>query len=61
MSGVHGGFELQLQNDFCNPMLDDRAYPGLAAGADEWAFQGVDLAFFDSLMGNTGDEGNVVR
>jgi hypothetical protein len=33
VSGVHRGFELQLQNDFCNPMLDDGAYPGLAAGA----------------------------
>lgn len=27
-------------------------YPGLAASADDWAFQGVDMAFFDSLMKN---------
>lgn len=25
-------------------------YPALAAPADDWAFQGVDLAFFDTLM-----------
>lgn len=25
-------------------------YPGLAAGIDEWAFQGVDTAFFENLM-----------
>ena len=24
--------------------------PGLTAGAEDWAFQGVDMAFFDSLM-----------
>jgi hypothetical protein len=28
----------------------DQVYPGLAAGVDDWAFQGVDGAFFDSLM-----------
>jgi hypothetical protein len=25
-------------------------YPGLTAGAEDWAFQGVDMAFFDSLI-----------
>ncbi|EXJ78452.1 hypothetical protein A1O1_08852 [Capronia coronata CBS 617.96] len=30
-------------------------YPGLAAGMEDWAFQGVDLAFFDSLMRTTGN------
>jgi len=25
-------------------------YPGLAAGVNDWAFQGVDTAFFDTLM-----------
>ncbi|KAH8424258.1 Zn(II)2Cys6 transcription factor [Aspergillus melleus] len=25
-------------------------YPGMTAGANDWAFQGVDMAFFDSLM-----------
>ena len=27
--------------------------PPIAAGVDHWAFQGVDMAFFDSLMGGT--------
>jgi hypothetical protein len=26
------------------------ALPPIAAGVDDWAFQGVDMAFFDSLM-----------
>lgn len=30
-------------------------YPGLAASVNDWAFQGVDAAFFDSLMRGTGD------
>ncbi|KAF7551891.1 hypothetical protein G7Z17_g4707 [Cylindrodendrum hubeiense] len=38
-------------------------YPGLTAGVDDWAFQGVDMTFFDSLMRgsgaeNAGDGGN---
>jgi hypothetical protein len=32
--------------------LDLPLYPELMASADDWAFQGVDLAFFDSLMRN---------
>ncbi|KAL3470433.1 hypothetical protein BJX99DRAFT_264240 [Aspergillus californicus] len=27
-----------------------QGYPGLTAGVDDWALQGVDMAFFDSLM-----------
>ncbi|KAL1798643.1 hypothetical protein ACET3X_002680 [Alternaria dauci] len=30
-------------------------YPGLTAGTNDWAFQGVDAAFFDSLMKGVGD------
>jgi hypothetical protein len=41
------------------PPLDYEGYPELAACSDEWAFQGVDLAFFDSLMRNTAQEGDV--
>jgi hypothetical protein len=29
-------------------------YPGVAASMDDWTFQGVDAAFFDSLMRGTG-------
>lgn len=33
----------------------DRQYlhPGLTAGVDDWAFQGVDMAYFNSLMGGS--------
>lgn len=30
-------------------------YPGLMAGVDDWAFQGVDGVFFDSIMRGTAD------
>ncbi|CAG5162663.1 uncharacterized protein ALTATR162_LOCUS6261 [Alternaria atra] len=30
-------------------------YPGLTAGTNDWALQGVDAAFFDSLMRGAGD------
>lgn len=31
----------------------DVGFPGIAAGIDDWAFQGVDMMFFDSLMRGT--------
>lgn len=31
-------------------------YPGMAAGTEDWAFQGVDLAFFESLIRSGEDE-----
>ncbi|KAF4614345.1 hypothetical protein G7Y89_g15392 [Cudoniella acicularis] len=60
MSNTHANFESQLQNDFSDPLFHDGEYPGLAAGAEDWAFQGVDLAFFDSLIRSTGHEGDVL-
>ncbi|CAP73234.1 uncharacterized protein PODANS_2_6360 [Podospora anserina S mat+] len=39
----HGSGHLQ-------PEHDSYLYPALTAGVDDWAFQGVDMAFFDSLM-----------
>ncbi|KAM3070354.1 hypothetical protein ACMFMG_010185 [Clarireedia jacksonii] len=39
-----------------SPSMQQGDYPELAAGAEDWAFQGVDLAFFESLMGNAGNE-----
>ena len=39
---------LQHQSDL---LLRNGEFPGLAAGAEDWAFQGVDMAFFESLMG----------
>lgn len=32
-------------------------HPGLVAGREYWAFQGVDAFFFESLMGGPGNEG----
>jgi Fungal Zn(2)-Cys(6) binuclear cluster domain len=42
--------ESQAQGGLFDPLL-----PGLIAGTDDWTFQGVDMAFFDSLMGSADD------
>jgi hypothetical protein len=31
-------------------------YPELAAGSEDWAFQGVDMAFFENIMRNVGGD-----
>lgn len=46
----HHGFAPQLPNAIEQAIHSEYAYPGLAAGADDWAFQGVDTAFFDSIL-----------
>lgn len=51
-------FSPQLQNGLPDPLFQQEEYPGLAAGTEDWAFQGVDLAFFESLMGSALNEGN---
>ncbi|KAL2401284.1 Dehydrocurvularin biosynthesis regulator [Exophiala dermatitidis] len=51
-------FTPQHMADLADPLLRQEEYPGLAAGTEDWAFQGVDLAFFDSLMRTTGNDGN---
>ncbi|KAK0653847.1 hypothetical protein QBC41DRAFT_61144 [Cercophora samala] len=43
LSAQHGAGHLQSGHD-------SYLYPALTAGVDDWAFQGVDMAFFDSLM-----------
>ena len=47
----------QLQSGSSDPFLQHEEYPGLVAGAEDWAFQGVDLAFFESLMRGARNEG----
>ena len=37
------------------PFLEHGGDPGLTAGGEDWAFQGVDTAFFESLMRDPGD------
>jgi hypothetical protein len=48
----------QFQNDLSGSLWQHEEYPELAAVGADWAFQGVDMAFFDSLMGTAGNEGN---
>jgi hypothetical protein len=43
-------FAPEFPNPIEQPIQTEYSYPGLAADADDWAFQGVDMAFFDSLM-----------
>ena len=40
----------QLQNCSSDDLLQHGEYPGLVASGEDWAFQGVDVAFFESLM-----------
>ncbi|MCJ1312677.1 hypothetical protein MMC25_006353 [Agyrium rufum] len=43
----------QNEEGLSHSILEHDIYPGLAAGVEDWAFQGVDLAFFESLMRST--------
>lgn len=45
--GANTGYSAGLIDD---PLQQQYPFPGLAASADDWAFQGVDMAFFDNLM-----------
>ena len=47
-----------VQNDFFDSSWQHEEYPGLAAGAEDWAFQGIDSAFFDTLLRSNGNETN---
>lgn len=38
-------------------LFQQEQYPGLVAGGQDWAFQGVDAFFFESLMGCTSNDG----
>jgi hypothetical protein len=48
----------QLQTGMSDPLWQYGEYPELAAGGEDWVFQGVDQAFFESLMRSTGSGGN---
>lgn len=49
---------LQSPNSTSEMLLQQCEYPIVTAGVDDWAFQGVDMAFFDSLMRGAGGDGN---
>jgi hypothetical protein len=40
----------RYQDTVSDTLLQNYQDPGLTAGVDDWAFQGVDMAFFDSIM-----------
>lgn len=39
-------------------IFQQEQYPGLVAGREDWAFQGVDAFFFESLMGDASSTGD---
>lgn len=61
VGGVDGPHEQQFAprypDNVSDTFLQQYQDPGLTAGIDDWAFQGVDMAFFDSLMKGV-DDGN---
>ncbi|CAM1505194.1 Fc.00g108310.m01.CDS01 [Cosmosporella sp. VM-42] len=52
----HQPFAPQFPNAINGTLQQQYLYPGLTAGADDWAFQGVDMTFFDSLIRGSGGE-----
>ncbi|CAI7654822.1 unnamed protein product [Penicillium glandicola] len=57
VNGPPAQFTLQYQDIGSDNRLQNYQDPGLAAGVEDWAFQGVDMAFFDSIMRGL-DDGN---
>jgi len=57
-SNVTEHWSPQLRPDLSEHLLQYEEYPDLTAAGEEWAFQGVDMAFFDSIMRSTIDERN---
>ncbi|CZR66623.1 uncharacterized protein PAC_16524 [Phialocephala subalpina] len=58
MTDMTTHFATQLQNSSSDPLFHQVEYPELAAGGEDWAFQGVDMAFFESLMRSAESDGN---
>lgn len=54
-NNIDAHFAPQLQNGLSDTLLQHREHPGLVAGGEDWAFQGVDMAFFESLMRSAGN------
>jgi hypothetical protein len=57
-AGGGPGYGANLVDDTVQQQQQQFIYPELAASADDWAFQGVDSAFFDSLMKCLDPDGN---
>ncbi|KAJ5917205.1 hypothetical protein N7466_010759 [Penicillium verhagenii] len=56
-SGSHEQLTSRYQDSVSETLLQSYQDPGLTARVDDWAFQGVDMAFFDSVMRGL-DNGN---
>ncbi|CAI6289534.1 unnamed protein product [Periconia digitata] len=59
--GTQGGTANGIHSEQPQPLPFEKAnfdpsMPGLTAAADDWIFQGVDMAFFDSLMSGSNRE-----
>ncbi|KAL2834780.1 hypothetical protein BJY01DRAFT_252860 [Aspergillus pseudoustus] len=59
-SGPHSQLALQEKNLVSDTIFQHSHDPGLSAGVDDWAFQGVDMAFFDSILRGL-DNGDVTE
>ena len=46
-------FAPQFPSEITQVLNEHYQYPALTAGLEDWAFQGVDLAFFENLMKGT--------
>lgn len=53
---INQPFAPQFPSVINDALQQQYLYPGLTAGVDDWAFQGVDMAFFDSLIRGSGME-----
>ncbi|KAJ5862948.1 hypothetical protein N7455_007016 [Penicillium solitum] len=56
-NGPSAQLKSRYQDTVSGALLQNYQDPGLTAGVDDWAFQGVDMAFFDSIMRGL-DNGN---
>ena len=57
-NNIDTNFAPQLPRTISDPLLQQYEYPIHTAGIEDWAFQGVDTAFFNSLMRGVEDDGN---
>lgn len=54
--GAPAAPDTDVMDLYCSQLFQQEQYPGLAAGREDWALQGVDAFFFESLMGGSSNE-----
>jgi hypothetical protein len=57
-TAVDAIFAPQFPSSVSDALPQQYQYPELTAGVEDWAFQGVDMAFIDNLMRGAGDDEN---